>query len=89
MRLFESRIHEPVNIGNPVERTILDFAEAVRRLAGSESKLEYLPAREDDPRRRCPDITRARTLLGWAPRVDLDEGLRASLDYFRSELTRS
>ena len=61
-----------------------DFAEAVIRLSGSKSELVYGPARPDDPRRRCPDITRARQLLGWSPKVDLDEGLRATLDSFMS-----
>jgi dTDP-glucose 4,6-dehydratase len=86
VRLFESKVTHPVNIGNPVERTVREFAEAVIRLAASGSKLAYLPARPDDPRRRCPDITRARTELGWSPRVDLEEGLRASLDYFRTQM---
>ncbi len=86
VRLFESSLHEPVNVGNPVERSVRDFAEAVIRLSGSASTISYLPARQDDPRRRCPDITRAKTQLGWSPRVDLDEGLLASLEYFRSEL---
>jgi dTDP-glucose 4,6-dehydratase len=86
VRLFESDIKEPVNVGNPVERTVYEFAEAVIRLAGSSSKLTYTPARPDDPKRRCPDITRAKTLLGWSPRVDLEEGLKASLDYFRTQL---
>ena len=63
-----------------------DFAEAVIRLSGSSSKITYLPARPDDPKRRCPDITRAKTMLGWSPRVSLDEGLKASLDYFRTQL---
>lgn len=86
VRLFESDIKVPVNCGNPSERTVYDFAEAVIRLAGSSSKITYLPARPDDPKRRCPDITRAKTMLGWSPRVSLDEGLKASLDYFRSQL---
>jgi dTDP-glucose 4,6-dehydratase len=86
LRLFESNVKVPVNCGNPVERSVLDFAQAVIRLSGSSSQITYQPARPDDPRRRCPDITRAQTLLGWAPRVDLDDGLRASLDYFRNYL---
>jgi len=85
VRLFESDVHVPVNCGNPQERTVRDFAEAVIRLSGSSSQITYAPAREDDPKRRCPDISRAQSLLGWAPRVGLDEGLKASLDYFRSQ----
>ena len=86
IRLFESDVRIPVNIGNPVERTVREFAEIVLRMSGSHSQLKRLPAREDDPRRRCPDITRARTLLGWEPQVSLDQGLQASLDYFRTQL---
>jgi dTDP-glucose 4,6-dehydratase len=86
IRLFESDIQVPVNCGNPSERTVKDFAEAVIRLSGSRSQISYTPARPDDPRRRCPDITRARTQLGWQPRVDLEEGLKASLEYFRGQL---
>lgn len=83
VRLFESDMHEPVNMGNPQERTILDFAEAVLKLTGSKSKLKFLEARPDDPKRRCPDITRARTKLGWEPKVSLEEGLRQTIEYFR------
>jgi dTDP-glucose 4,6-dehydratase len=84
-RLFESGELGPVNIGNPVERTVYDFATTVIDLAGSKSILTYLPARPDDPRKRCPDITRAKTLLQWSPKVDLKEGLRQTLDFFRNE----
>jgi dTDP-glucose 4,6-dehydratase len=87
VRLFESDVKVPVNCGNPSERTVADFAEAVIRLSGSQSTITHLPARQDDPKRRCPDITRAQQLLGgWQPQVDLDEGLKASLDYFRAQL---
>jgi dTDP-glucose 4,6-dehydratase len=86
IRLFESDAREPVNIGNPVERTVMDFAQAVRRLCGSSSGIEHLPARQDDPRRRCPDIARAQRLLGWRPKVDLEEGLRHTVEYFRAQL---
>jgi nucleoside-diphosphate-sugar epimerase len=84
-RLFESGELGPVNIGNPVERTVYDFATTVIELAGSKSILTYLPARPDDPRKRCPDITRAKALLQWSPKVDLKEGLRQTLEYFRNE----
>lgn len=86
IRLFESDVKVPVNCGNPVERTVAEFAEAVIRLSGSSSKLTHLVAREDDPKRRCPDIGRARAMLAWEPKVSLDEGLRASLEYFREQL---
>lgn len=83
VRLFESNLREPVNIGNPVERSIVSFAEAVIRLTGGKSKLKFLPGREDDPKQRCPDITRAQTKLGWAPKVDLEEGLKQTIEYFK------
>jgi dTDP-glucose 4,6-dehydratase len=86
IRLFESDERDPVNIGNPVERTILEFAETVQRLSKSQSPIRHLPARPDDPRRRCPNITRAKNILGWSPKIDLEEGLRRSLEYFRTEL---
>lgn len=86
IRLYESDLSEPVNIGNPVERSVVDFAHAVIKLTGSKSKLKHLPTRPDDPRKRCPDISRAKSRLGWAPKVDLEEGLRQSLEYFRKHL---
>ncbi len=86
VRLFESNIHEPVNMGNPDERSVIEFAQEVNKLMGGRLEMQYLPAREDDPRRRCPDITRARKLLGWEPKVQLAEGLKLSVEYFRSEL---
>lgn len=86
IRLFESSIHDPVNIGNPVERTVLNFAEVVNRLSDRPVQIQYLPGRVDDPQKRCPDITRAKNLLGWAPKVDLEEGLKQSLEYFRTQL---
>lgn len=89
VRLFESDVKVPVNIGNPVERSMLDFAEAVRKVSGAQCEIKHLPAREDDPRRRCPDITRAKSMLGWSPKVDLSEGLKQTYEYFRSELAHS
>lgn len=78
---------EVVNLGNPEEHTVLEFAEGIRSLAGSLSPIVFTPAAVgDDPQRRCPDITRARRLLGWEPRVGLHEGLTATLAYFRQEL---
>jgi dTDP-glucose 4,6-dehydratase len=82
--LSESDERLPVNLGNPFELTMLDFAERIRALAGSQSPIEFRPLPEDDPQRRQPDIAKARSLLGWEPRVRLEEGLAATLAYFRS-----
>jgi dTDP-glucose 4,6-dehydratase len=84
--LSRSDEHLPVNIGNPVEFTILECAQAVLEVTGSKSELRFLALPEDDPTRRCPDITKARVLLGWEPRVTLQEGLARSLDFFRSKV---
>ena len=86
VKLGASSEHLPVNIGNPGEFTILECAEAVLRVVGSESTLVFKELPVDDPTRRRPDITKARTLLGWEPKVSLEEGLRRSLDYFKSQL---
>jgi dTDP-glucose 4,6-dehydratase len=88
LRLSHSNEHLPVNIGNPQEWTVLDCAKAVLRVTGSSSKIVFRPLPQDDPMQRQPDITRARTLLGWEPKVDLETGLRLSLDYFRSQVER-
>jgi dTDP-glucose 4,6-dehydratase len=87
VRLARSDQHEPINIGNPDEWTILECAQEVLAVTGSASKLQSLPLPIDDPTRRCPDITLARTLLGWEPRVPLREGLRLCLPYFQSAVT--
>jgi dTDP-glucose 4,6-dehydratase len=86
LRLSRSQEHFPVNIGNPNEFTILECAQAVIEATGSKSELRYEPLPEDDPARRRPDITKARTLLGWEPRIALQEGLAKSLPYFKSKL---
>jgi len=83
IRLSKSSEHYPVNIGNPTEFTVLECAKRVLAVTGSKSEIRYEPLPQDDPKRRCPDITKAKTLLGWEPRVDLATGLRMSLDYFR------
>ncbi|HSP19139.1 MAG TPA: UDP-glucuronic acid decarboxylase family protein [Myxococcaceae bacterium] len=83
VRLALSGEQDPVNIGNPEEMTILQFAEAVRAAAGGGGRIVHLPLPKDDPQRRRPDITRARELLGWAPRTTLTEGLRQTIAYFR------
>jgi dTDP-glucose 4,6-dehydratase len=83
IRLSKSSEHLPVNIGNPTEFTILECARQVLAVTGSKSKIRYEPLPPDDPKQRRPDITKARTLLGWEPRIDLETGLRMSLEYFR------
>jgi dTDP-glucose 4,6-dehydratase len=78
----------PVNIGNPQELTLLELAKRISRLSGSRSEIVFRPLPEDDPKVRQPDITRARTLLGWEPRVDTDEGLKRTLEWFRARIGR-
>jgi dTDP-glucose 4,6-dehydratase len=78
-----------VNIGNPQEMTLLELATRIIHLSGSRSEIVFRPLPEDDPKVRQPDITRARTLLGWEPKVPLDEGLQKTLDYFREKVERS
>ena len=86
LRLSRSDEHLPVNIGNPDEFTILECAQAVLEVTGSRSELVFKPLSEDDPTRRKPNIAKARTLLGWEPRIPLREGLAKSLPYFQSKL---
>ncbi len=83
VRLSRSSEHEPVNIGNPTEFTILECAKKVIAVSGSASKVRFEPLPQDDPKQRCPDISKARRLLGWEPKVDLETGLKLSLEYFR------
>jgi dTDP-glucose 4,6-dehydratase len=85
-RLMQSGSSEPVNLGNPAELTVLEFARQIIAAAGSRSQIRYRPLPEDDPRRRRPDIARARRLLGWEPRVALGEGLVKTIAYFRGRL---
>ena len=74
----------PVNLGNPVEFTMIELAEQVLKLTKSKSKLKHMPLPADDPKQRRPDITKARTTLGWEPKVPLADGLRQTVDYFRN-----
>lgn len=83
LRLSRSDEHLPVNVGNPNEFTILECARKVIEITGSKSKIQFAPIPEDDPKRRCPDIAKARALLDWEPTVDLAAGLRLCLPYFR------
>jgi dTDP-glucose 4,6-dehydratase len=82
-RLMFSGERYPVNLGNPREMTILEFAERIRELTGNRSAMVFQPLPEDDPKQRCPDIAKARALLGWEPRVTLEEGLALTVEYFR------
>ena len=83
-RLMLSDEALPVNLGNPDEITILEFAERIQRLTGSSAGIEFRPLPEDDPKQRQPDISKARRLLGWEPKVPLEEGLRRTIEYFRN-----
>jgi len=87
MRLVKSGYHEPVNLGNPTEMSIIDFARRVVELSDSESKIDFVKPEDertkDDPKTRQPDIRKARQLLGWEPTVDLDDGLGQTIEYFR------
>jgi dTDP-glucose 4,6-dehydratase len=87
IRLMESELHDPVNIGNPHEMTIEEIARKIIDISGSSSRIVYKPLPEDDPKVRRPDITRARTLLGWEPKVPLEQGLVKTLEYFRAKVT--
>ena len=86
IRLMESNVNDPVNIGNPHEMTIEEIARTIVRMTASSSRIVYRPLPEDDPKVRQPDITRARTLLGWEPKVKLEEGLAKTLEYFRKKI---
>ena len=88
-RLMQSGEHKPVNLGNPQEITILEFAERIRALTGSNVPIVFKPLPEDDPKQRCPDITKARRILHWEPEVSLDEGLPRTLEFFRREVAAS
>jgi dTDP-glucose 4,6-dehydratase len=88
LRLMHSSENLPVNMGNPDEFTILECAQAVLAITGSQSRLAFEPLPQDDPRQRRPDITRARELLDWEPKIGLPEGLRRTLPWFRPELER-
>jgi dTDP-glucose 4,6-dehydratase len=85
-RLMNSDEHEPVNIGNPQEITILEFAERIRSLLGSDVPVVFKPLPQDDPKQRRPDISKAKRLLGWEPKINLDEGLRLTLEFFRKQV---
>src|SRR5437773_9537054 len=86
IRLMLSNTNDPVNIGNPHEMTIGEIAETIIRMTGSKSRVVYRPLPTDDPKQRRPDITRARTLLEWEPKVALEDGLVKTIEYFRTKV---
>ena len=90
LRLWRARCSDPVNLGNPREMTILEFARIIQRLSGTQAPIEFIvPTDErtkDDPHTRRPDISRARELLGWEPEVPLEDGLQRTIEYFRERL---
>lgn len=88
-RLMDVEFHEPVNIGNPEEKTVLELASLIKELTGISSPIKFEPLPKDDPQRRLPDINRAQTLLGWAPKVDLRTGLSQTIEWYRSEFSKA
>ena len=86
IRLMLSDVNDPVNIGNPREMTLKALAETIIRMTGSPSQIVYKPLPVDDPKVRQPDITRAKTLLGWEPKVPLEDGLKTTIEYFRTKV---
>jgi dTDP-glucose 4,6-dehydratase len=89
-RLLESDEHEPTNIGNPREITILEFAERVRKLVGATAPIVFHALPQDDPKQRCPDIAKAKRLLNnWEPKVSLEDGLQRTYEYFRAQLAQT
>lgn len=89
VRLLDVAFHEPVNLGNPSEITILEFAREILSLTGSKSPISYKPLPQDDPKVRKPDISRARELLGWEPKIDRHEGLKRTLAFFQAQLAKA
>lgn len=85
-RLMDVEYHEPVNIGNPDEKTVMELAEIIKELTGSKSPIEFKDLPKDDPQRRLPDITKAKKLLGWTPKIDLKTGLTKTIDWYRALL---
>ncbi len=88
-RLLDSEEHEPTNIGNPQEITILEFAEKIRELTGTKAEIVFKPLPQDDPKQRCPDIAKARRVLNWEPKITLAEGLRLTLEYFQEKVAEA
>ncbi|TAH21021.1 MAG: SDR family oxidoreductase [Cytophagales bacterium] len=87
-RLLLSDYHLPMNIGNPSEITISEFAEEIIKLTGTKQKVIYHPLPQDDPKQRCPDITKAKAILGWTPKIDRSMGLKLTYDYFKAKIEK-
>ena len=87
-KMLFSKLEGPVNLGNPIELTVKQLADVILQMTGSKSDIVHKELPEDDPKVRCPDITRARRELGWEPRVGLEEGLGQTISYFRSQLSQ-
>jgi dTDP-glucose 4,6-dehydratase len=85
-KLLKSDYAYPINIGNPHEISLKEFAEEIQQLIGGNSKIIYEPLPQDDPKQRQPDITKAKEILGWEPKVNRTEGLKITLDYFKNVL---
>ncbi len=88
-KLATSDFHEPVNLGNPREMTIKQFAQEIIRITGTKSTIEYKPLPVDDPKVRQPDITRAKKILAWEPKISFEEGISRTIEYFREHLKRT
>jgi dTDP-glucose 4,6-dehydratase len=86
LRLIDSNVHQPVNIGNPAEMTIEEIAQIIIKMTNSSSQIVFQPLPEDDPKVRKPDITRAQTQLGWSPKVSIADSLTETIRYFKNEL---
>ncbi|HEV2304076.1 MAG TPA: UDP-glucuronic acid decarboxylase family protein [Candidatus Acidoferrales bacterium] len=89
LRLLDSEEHLPVNIGNPIEITILEFAQRIRAITGGTAEIIFQPLPQDDPKRRRPDISKAKRLLNWEAKVQLEEGLRLTLEYFQKKFAEA
>jgi len=89
MLLVEKKYHLPVNLGNPGEFTVMELAELIQKILGKRAEITFMPPLEDDPKRRKPDIRRAKELLGWQPEIPLEEGLRKTIDYFKGRVTKN
>jgi dTDP-glucose 4,6-dehydratase len=87
-RLSESSFHGPMNLGNPIEKSLLEMAQLIRKMTRSKSKIVFKPLPKDDPKQRQPDITQARQKLHWQPRVGLEEGLEHTIRWFRDHISR-
>ncbi|GAB5363115.1 hypothetical protein AAMO2058_000855600, partial [Amorphochlora amoebiformis] len=87
--VMEGNVTSPVNLGNPDEYSILDFAKLIIELIGSSSKIKFLPASKDDPTRRKPDISFAKKHIGWQPAITVRQGLKKTIDYFREQLEKN